>query len=95
MLEQHCRLKDLQESGIAESYNQAKNLEENEGFPRGKLLGPNTRVWSVSEVNEWLKNRPTGRSALVLARAAKSVEVRRTRRALRSTPDTRGASRQL
>jgi predicted DNA-binding transcriptional regulator AlpA len=28
------------------------------GFPRGKLIGPNTRVWSEHEINTWLESRP-------------------------------------
>jgi hypothetical protein len=86
MLEELCRLKHLQENNIADSYTQAKELEEKEGFPRGMMLGPNTRAWFVSEVNAWLKNRPTGPSSLIMERAAKSIEAKRTKAKARNAP---------
>jgi hypothetical protein len=76
-LEPQCRLEDLRENGIATNYKQVKELGERYGFPPGKLLSANIRAWSVEAVNDWLKTRPTGPSALILSRAAKATEGRR------------------
>ncbi len=51
------RFLDLQERGIARSWAQLKNLQKN-GFPLGKMLSPNCRVWSEDEVDAWLDSRP-------------------------------------
>ena len=48
---------DLQERGIARSWAQLKNLQKH-GFPLGRMLSPNTRVWTEAEVDDWLASRP-------------------------------------
>jgi predicted DNA-binding transcriptional regulator AlpA len=77
VLEQFCRFSDLKESRIVQSHAQLRRLQETEGFPRGRLIGPNTRVWTVSEINTWLEGRPTEQSACALERAAKSIAARK------------------
>jgi predicted DNA-binding transcriptional regulator AlpA len=74
---QLLRFKDLQHLKVAESWGSLKNLQEHEGFPLGRLLGPATRVWTASEVNAWLASRPTDSSEQTKTRAAKSVAARR------------------
>jgi hypothetical protein len=76
VLEQFCRFNDLKKKRIVESHAQLRRLQETEGFPRGKLLGPNTRVWTISEINKWLESRPTEQSICV-ERTAKSIAARK------------------
>lgn len=51
------RFPDLQERGIARSWAQLKNLQKL-GFPLGRMLSPNARVWTEDEVDAWLASRP-------------------------------------
>jgi hypothetical protein len=54
------RYSDLVQRGTVNNRPQLKNLQENYGFPRGRLLGPNTRVWDEkTEVEPWEASRPT------------------------------------
>jgi predicted DNA-binding transcriptional regulator AlpA len=52
------RFPDLQERGIARSWAQLKNLQRRYGFPVGRMLSANSRVWTEQEVDEWLVDRP-------------------------------------
>lgn len=55
------RYRDLVARGTVKNRPQLKNLQENDGFPLGRLFGPNTRVWDEqTEVVPWEKSRPTG-----------------------------------
>lgn len=33
-------------------------FEQNGGFPRRRVLGPNSVGWLASEINDWLTSRP-------------------------------------
>jgi len=74
---QLLRFKDLQRLNVTASWAGLRNLQDNQDFPLGKLLGPSTRVWTAAEVNAWLASRPTNPSEQTKARAAKSVAARR------------------
>ena len=52
------RFRDLKESGIVASWPQLKRLQEGQGFPPGRMLSPNVRVWSQAEIDAWLASRP-------------------------------------
>ena len=71
------RFKDLQERSIAPTYQAVRHLQIHEGFPLGKLLGPSTRVWTVTEINEWLAGRPVEQSKQTRLRVEKSIAARR------------------
>ena len=71
------RLSDLQERGIAMTHQAVRHMQMHEGFPLGRLLGPGTRVWTVSEINEWLDSRPVEVSEQARRRAQRSIEARR------------------
>jgi predicted DNA-binding transcriptional regulator AlpA len=71
------RFKDLQERGIVLSHAGLRHLQMHENFPLGRLLGPQSRVWSETEVAAWLANRPVEPAQQTKERAAKSVEARR------------------
>ena len=55
------RYSDLVERGIVSSWMQLSQFIDNQGFPVGRLLGANTRAWTLDEVNAWLAARPTGK----------------------------------
>ena len=50
---------DLRDRGIVNSWPMLKRRIENQGFPRGRMLGPNTRAWTEDEVAVWLESCPT------------------------------------
>jgi hypothetical protein len=58
MLPHFVRFRDLKERNIVQSWPALNDLIENEGFPRGRKLSPQIRVWTVDEVNAWLETRP-------------------------------------
>jgi predicted DNA-binding transcriptional regulator AlpA len=70
------RLRDLQERGIAMTYQAVRHMQEKEGFPLGRLLGPGTRVWTHDEINQWLASRPVSVSEQAKRRAQRSIEAR-------------------
>ncbi len=57
------RFKNLKELNIANSWARLNRLVENEGFPPGRMMGPNTRIWFQDEVDGWLENRPSALEA--------------------------------
>ena len=62
------RFSDLKARGIVGNWMTLKRWIDREGFPPGVMLGPNTRAWTKSEIEQWLANRPTRRRALRGAR---------------------------
>ena len=62
-VEERLRFKDLQEKKIVTNWPQLKRLVEEHGFPPGRIIGPNTRVWTPSEINEYLELRPMKRES--------------------------------
>ena len=58
MLPTYIRFKVLKQRGIARSWPYLKDLIEDHGFPAGKLLSPQVRVWDEGEVSAWLETRP-------------------------------------
>ena len=54
----YARFADLQAAKIVSSWMQLRRLIDEQGFPPGRLLSPNVRVFSVSEVKRWLASRP-------------------------------------
>jgi predicted DNA-binding transcriptional regulator AlpA len=53
------RFRDLQDRGIVNSWPMLRRRIEGDGFPPGRMLGPNTRAWSEAEIDAWLKSRPS------------------------------------
>jgi predicted DNA-binding transcriptional regulator AlpA len=53
-LEQHYRAADLIKLGIVGSRDTLDDWIKNRGFPKGKLLTRRARIFSASEVQEWL-----------------------------------------
>jgi hypothetical protein len=57
----YCRFRDLKQAGIVSSYPALRLLIEEQGFPPGVWFGANSRCWAVSDIVQWLANRPTDR----------------------------------
>jgi hypothetical protein len=58
------RFRNLREAGIVFSWEQLSQLIDRYGFPQGRLLSPNTRVWELHEVRQWLESRPVERKVI-------------------------------
>jgi predicted DNA-binding transcriptional regulator AlpA len=52
------RFRDLKERKIVGNRVTLWKWIRNQGFPPGRLLGPNTRAWTEAEISEWLASRP-------------------------------------
>jgi predicted DNA-binding transcriptional regulator AlpA len=52
------RFKDLAQIGVR-NYPTLYRWIETQGFPKGRLLGENTRVWTEAELQSWFDSRPT------------------------------------
>lgn len=52
------RFRDLKERGVANSWTMLKLRIERDGFPPGRMIGPNSRAWSEEEVDDWYTSRP-------------------------------------
>ena len=59
MLPTQLRFRDLKARGLVTNWVTLRNWIDNEGFPAGKLAGPNTRLWDEPDVAAWLASRPT------------------------------------
>jgi len=58
------RFADLQRMGLVPNWPTLKRWQNQQGFPLGRLCGPNFRVWTGAQLNEWFANRPTGPAPL-------------------------------
>jgi len=56
------RYSDLKAAGVVNNRVTLARLIKSQGFPPGKLLGPNTRAWPENEIDRWLASRPTVRA---------------------------------
>ena len=57
------RFAELKARGIVDSWPMIARRVERDGFPPGRTLGPNTRAWSESEIEQWLNSRPVAGQA--------------------------------
>jgi predicted DNA-binding transcriptional regulator AlpA len=67
------RFRDLKERKIASSWAQLARLIRDNGFPRGRLIGVNSRAWDEDEVDAWYKSRPEQNDRPLKGRAAQKV----------------------
>jgi predicted DNA-binding transcriptional regulator AlpA len=61
MPKRFLRYADLEERGLFRNRVTLRNWITRYGFPVGRLIGPNTRVWTEAEIEAWLARRPTVR----------------------------------
>jgi predicted DNA-binding transcriptional regulator AlpA len=52
------RFRDLRERGIIPNWPTLKARITRDGFPPGRMIGPNARAWTETEVDAWIKSRP-------------------------------------
>ena len=57
------RFDDLVAAGIAHNRTTLRRLVDKEGFPPGMMVGANTRIWRVDDIESWLATRSTARKA--------------------------------
>jgi len=57
------RFNDLVAKGVVNSRMTLKRLIDNQGFPPGVLITPNSRAWNEAEVDAWIAARPVSRKA--------------------------------
>ena len=53
------RYADLKRMKLVSNHPTLQRWIENEGFPPGVMLGPNTRAGRRSWIEQWLASRPT------------------------------------
>jgi predicted DNA-binding transcriptional regulator AlpA len=58
------RFKDLVAAGLVNNRTTLLRLIDKQGFPPGTMIGGNTRVWRVTDIETWLASRPTARKVL-------------------------------
>lgn len=58
MIPSLLRFADLEERGVVRNWVTLKHWIDHEGFPPGRMLGPNTRAWTEQEIAEWISTRP-------------------------------------
>ena len=51
------RFADLKARGIVNNWPSLKRWIDREGFPPGRKLAANTRVWTEEEIEAWLASR--------------------------------------
>ena len=61
LLPVYVRFRDLEAAGIVANWTTLLRLIDDEGFPAGVLIGPNSRAWRLDSITEWLEARPTAR----------------------------------
>jgi predicted DNA-binding transcriptional regulator AlpA len=52
------RFNDLRDRQIVNNRTTLYRWIARDNFPRGRLIGPNTRIWTEEEINSWLQARP-------------------------------------
>jgi predicted DNA-binding transcriptional regulator AlpA len=53
------RFHDLKARGIVRNRVTLQAWIRKQRFPPGRWLGPNTKAWTETEIDEWLRSRPT------------------------------------
>jgi predicted DNA-binding transcriptional regulator AlpA len=53
------RFADLKARGLVSNWATLQNRIAKFGFPAGRLIGPNARAWTESEIDDYLAERPT------------------------------------
>lgn len=52
------RFRDLKARRIVNNWVTLRNRIERDGFPPGRMLGPNDRAWTDQEIADYLASRP-------------------------------------
>jgi hypothetical protein len=54
----------LKANGYVNSWPDLHNKQQKQGFPVGKLIAANQRVWTEEEIREWWESRPSAKAPL-------------------------------
>jgi predicted DNA-binding transcriptional regulator AlpA len=52
------RFRDLVARGIVRNRMTLRRRIRKDGFPPGRMTGPNERTWTQTEVDTWIESRP-------------------------------------
>jgi predicted DNA-binding transcriptional regulator AlpA len=58
------RFDDLKKRGIVSNRPQLQQMISKYGFPPGRRISPNTRVWTDTEVTAFIETAPTERKTI-------------------------------
>ena len=72
------KFKDLVGRQIVSNRPQLKRLQELHGFPLGRMLSPNCRTWTESEILDWYETRPVTAPAQMRGAARRKHEKKQT-----------------
>ena len=78
MVPRYLRFRDLKERGIVSNRVTLGSWIQNQGFPPGRLIGPNARAWTEAEISDYLKRRPTAPKITPRPRKAEQVSIATT-----------------
>jgi predicted DNA-binding transcriptional regulator AlpA len=59
MVTQFLRYRDLEDKGIVRSWAALRYKIKHNNFPTGRYIGPNSRAWTVEEVQDWIDALPS------------------------------------
>ena len=74
-MQQWLRYADLVDRGLVRNRITLGNWIRDCGFPPGRLLGPNTRVWSEQEIDFWIASRPVERKPATMVKPERKPAV--------------------
>jgi hypothetical protein len=57
-MQKWLRFSDLKARGLVNSWPALANKIRTQGFPPGRMLGPNTRAWTRDEIEVFEESRP-------------------------------------
>jgi hypothetical protein len=77
-LPRQLRFSDLKARGIVKNWVTLRSWINKRGFPPGRLLSPNCRVWDEASISEWVETRPIARTQPLRGGAKVNVERSRT-----------------
>jgi predicted DNA-binding transcriptional regulator AlpA len=78
------RYRDLVKARIVGNRVTLARLIDEDGFPTGFMLGRNTRVWALGDVEAWIASRPTARKEISDSVIEKAVAGRAAARAAKA-----------
>jgi len=78
MLARQLRYRDLKERGLFNNRVTLALWIRDHGFPPGRRVGPNTRLWDEAEIAAWLASRPTESKPAPETRRSRKTEHRAT-----------------
>jgi predicted DNA-binding transcriptional regulator AlpA len=68
-MRKQLRYRDLVALGLVNNRPTLRNWIRDRGFPQGRLVGPNSRLWDEGEIQAWIDSRPTGPKGVPIVKA--------------------------